>query len=114
MRTSGRFHSSKNVEFKEFKLPEKVDKFLAFKIADEAFAGHGARAVKLCEQIEMTDDPYMTFGAIVSQTLKRIETRSSKAVRAVKILAKVDLAMKSASVDAWQVVKIALLEIGAL
>lgn len=105
---------AKTVEFKEFKLPEKVDKFLAFKIADEAFAGHGAKAVKMCEEIETTDDPYQTMGAIISSVMKKLEMRSSKAPRALKILAKADLAMKSATVDGWQVVKIALLEIGAL
>ena len=105
---------AKKVEFKEFALPEKVDKFLAFKIADEAFAGRGARAVKMCEQIEITDDPYLTMGAIISQALKKLEMRNSKAARALKILAKADLAMKNATIDGWQIIKVALLEIGEL
>ena len=105
---------AKKVEFKEFKLPEKVDHFYAFKIIDEAFAGHGAKAVKMCEPIETTDDPYQMMGAMVSATLKKLEMRSGKAPRALKILAKTDLAMKSATVDGWQIVKVALLEIGAL
>ena len=104
----------KKVEFKEFALPEKVDKFLAFKIADEAFAGRGNKAVKMCEQIEITDDPYLTMGAIISQALKKLEMRNSKAARALKILAKADLAMKNSAIDGWQVVKVALLEIGNL
>ena len=54
------------------------------------------------------------MGAIISSVMKKLEMRSSKAPRALKILAKADLAMKSATVDGWQVVKIALLEIGAL
>lgn len=105
---------SKKVEFKEFALPEKVDKFFAFKIADEAFAGRGAKAVKMCEQIETTDDPFLTMGAIISQAMKKLEMRNPKATKALKILAKTDLAMKSAAIDGWQIVKVALLEIGEL
>ncbi len=105
---------AKKVEFKEFALPEKVDKFLAFKIADEAFAGRGAKAVKMCEQIETTDDPYLMMGAIISQAMKKLEMRSPKATKALKILAKADLAMKSTTIDGWQIVKVALLEIGEL
>lgn len=104
----------KNVEIKEFAQDMKVERFFAFKIADEAFAGHGAKAVKMCEQIETTDDAYMTMGAIISQTAKRLETKNPKAVRAIKILAKADMEMKSASVDAWNIVKISLLKIGQL
>ena len=104
----------KEVEVKEFAQEAKVDRFLAFKIADEAFAGHGARAVKMCEQIEITDDAYMTMGAIISQAAKRLEAKNSKAARAIQILAKADMDMKSAGVDAWSIVKIALLKIGQL
>lgn len=104
----------KNVEIKEFAQDVKVERFFAFKIADEAFAGHGAKAVKMCEQIETTDDAYMTMGAIISQAAKRLETKNPKAVRAIKILAKADMDMKSASVDAWNIVKISLLKIGQL
>ena len=106
---------TEGVEIKEFaQVAEKKDRFFAFKIADEAFAGHGARALKMCEQIEMTDDPYLMMGAIISQASKRLEMRNSKAVRAIKILAKADLDMKSAAVDGWKNVKIALLKISQL
>ena len=103
-----------NIEIKEFTLPVKVDKFLAFNIADEAFAGRGVKAVKMCEQIETTDDPYMMMGAIISQVSKKLEMRNKKAMRAIKILAKADMDMKSTAVDGWKIIKIALLEIGQL
>ena len=105
---------AKDVEIKEFAEEAKIDRFFAFKVADEAFAGHGAKAVKMCEQIETTDDPYMMMGVVISQASKRLEMRNSKAVRALKILAKADMDMKSATVDAWKIVKIALLKIGRL
>ena len=104
----------KEIEIKEFTKEEKVDRFLAFKIADEAFAGRGVEAVKMCERVQQTDDPYLMMGAIISQACKRLEVRNSKAIRAIKILAKADIDMKSADVDGWNIVKIALLEIGQL
>lgn len=105
---------AKQVECKEFKVAEQIDRTLVFKIADEAFAGKGAKAVKMCEQIEATNDPYMTMGAIISQAMRRLEMKNSKAARAIKILAKADMDMKSVTVDGWSIVKMALLKIGQL
>ena len=68
----------------------------------------------MCEQIEATDDPYLMMGAIISHASKKLEMRNSKAVRALKILAKADIDMKSADIDAWKIVKIALLKISQL
>ena len=103
----------KEVEVKEFAQEEKVDRFLAFKIADEAFAGHGARAVKMCEELEQTSDAYLTMGAFVSQASKKLEMGKMNAVGAIKVLAKADLDMKSAAVDGWGILKIALLKISS-
>ena len=105
---------NKGIELKEFKLEDKVDHFLAFKVFDEAYAGRGAKAVKMCEQLEMESDPYLTMGAFVSKVSKNLEMKNKKAIRATKILAKADLDMKSADVDAWNILKIALLKIGTL
>ena len=103
----------KEVEVKEFAQEEKVDRFLAFKIADEAFAGHGARAVKMCEELEQTSDAYLTMGAFVSQAGKKLEVGRPKAINAIRILAKADLDMKSTAVDGWKILKIALLKIAS-
>ena len=109
-----KLEKSKEIEFKEFKLAEKVDKFLAFSIAKAAFAGRGVKAVKMCEEAEATEDPYLTMGAIISHALKLLAAGNSKAARAVKILAEADMDMKSAAVDAWNIVKIALLKISRI
>ena len=103
----------KEVEVKEFAQEGKVDRFLAFKIADEAFAGHGARAVKMCEELEQTSDAYLTMGAFVSQAGKKLEIGKPKAINAIRILAKADLDMKSTAVDGWKILKIALLKIAS-
>lgn len=102
------------VEFKEFKLAEKVNQFLAFDIAKEAFAGRGTQAVRMCDEAEATEDPYMMMGAIASHAIKLLASGNSKATRAIKILAKSDMDMKSADVDAWSIVKIALLKISRI
>ena len=104
---------NKAIEFKEFAVEVNVDRFLAFKVFDEAFAGHGARAVKMCEELEQTSDAYLTMGAFVSQAGKKLEIGKPKATSAIRILAKADLDMKSTAVDGWKILKIALLKIAS-
>ncbi|MCR4753456.1 MAG: hypothetical protein K5837_03505 [Candidatus Saccharibacteria bacterium] len=104
---------NKAIEFKEFAVEVNVDRFLAFKVFDEAFAGHGARAVKMCEELEQTSDAYLTMGAFVSQSGKKLEIGKPKATSAIKILAKADLDMKSTAIDGWEILKIALLKISS-
>lgn len=105
---------NKSVEIKEFKLPEVREKFYTFKIFDEAVAGHGEKALKMCEEVEATDDPYMTLGAFASSAYKKLELRQKKATEMIKILAKADLDMKRTGIDGWKLIKKALLEIAAL
>jgi hypothetical protein len=105
---------NKSVEIKEFKLPEVREKFYTFKIFDEAVAGHGEKALKMCAEVETTDDPYMTLGAFASSAYKKLEMRQRKAVEIIKILAKADLDMKRTGIDGWKLIKKALLEIAAL
>lgn len=105
---------NKSVEIKEFKLPEVREKFYTFKIFDEAVMGHGEKVLKMCEEVEMTDDPYMTLGAFASSAYKKLELRQKKAAEMIKILAKADLDMKRTSIDGWKLIKKALLEIAAL
>ena len=107
---------SKNakVEVKEFALPEVREKFYTFKIFDEAVAGHSAKALKMCAEIEATDDPYMTLGAFASSAYKKLELKQRKAPDMVRILAKADIDMKRTGIDGWKIIKKALLEIAAL
>jgi DNA polymerase III delta subunit len=100
-----------NVEFKEFKQVEEIDKFLAFKVYDAAYSGNGKQAIKLCEQLETTSDPFRFMGLMTTQTFKKLETHHARAAKVLKILAETDMDMKSASVDGWTLVKAALLRI---
>ena len=101
----------KNVEFKEFKLAEDPNSKVVFDIFDAAFRGDGAAAVKMCEKIETTNDPFMFMGLMTTQAIKKLQYNNPKAVRAIKILAQADMDMNTSSLEPWVAVKIALLKI---
>ncbi len=103
-----------NVEFKEFKQAEDPDAKKVFDIFEAAMRGDGKTAVKLCEKIETTNDPYLFMGLMVSQAVKKLQFNNSRAPKALKILAAADLDMKSTSLEPWAIVKMALLKIGGM
>lgn len=105
---------AKTVEFKEFKLAEDPDKKLVFDILDMAFRGDGKGAVKACEKIELTNDAFMFVGLMTTQAIKKLQYNNPKAVKAMKILAKADMDMKTSNLEPWEAVKIALLKIGEI
>ena len=110
--------TKKKVEIKEFKVPEAVDPKAVFNVFDLAWSGQGKKAVELSREIEAENDPYMFFGLLVSQVTKKLELgmHSSAGARAAMILkkmAEIDLAMKTASMEAWLLIRTLLLEIAA-
>lgn len=104
-----------NVELREFPELKRPEEKLVFNILDTALR-NGGQAVKMVEQIELTQDPYMFFGLMVTQTLKEYEfsRAGAREQRLVKELAKLDMQMKSSSIEAWTLVKSFLLRIGSL
>jgi len=96
-------------EFSELKRPEEK---LVFNILDTALR-NGEQAVKMVEQIELVQDPYMFFGLMVTQALKKYEfsRAGAREQRLVKELAKLDMQMKSSSIEAWTLVKSFLLRV---
>ncbi|MBQ3294019.1 hypothetical protein IJG96_02720 [Candidatus Saccharibacteria bacterium] len=103
------------VEVAEFKMSAPVDVRAVFNIYDMALRD-GAKAVAELEKIEATQDPYMFFGLMVSQALKKLEWRPN-GVREKKILrelAEVDMQMKSTAVEPWMLVKSFLLRVATL
>ncbi len=97
-------------EFPELKKPEER---LVFNILDTALVD-GPRAVKMVEQIELTQDPYMFFGLMVTQALKKFEaTRGgAREQMLIKMLAELDVQMKSSSnIEPWVLVKSFLLRV---
>lgn len=102
------------VELREFPERQKPEAKLVFGILETALRD-GARAVQMVEQIELTQDPYMFFGLMVTQALKRFEARQGIHERQmIKELAKLDLQMKTTALDPWLLVKSFLLRVGQL
>ena len=104
----------KRIEFKECALAEDANKKIVLDIFDIALRGDGMGAVKACEKIEATNEPYMFMGLMVTQAIKKLQYNNAKASKALKILAQADMDMKTTGIEPWKVIKMALLKIGGL
>lgn len=103
---------SLGVTMQEFLAQKPPEAKLVFNILDTALRD-GEKALKMVEQIELQQDPYMFFGLLVTQLLKKYETTGGGARerRRVKELAKLDLQMKSTTFEPWQLIKVFLLRV---
>lgn len=102
------------VPLKEFPLQVPPETKQVFKIFDLAW-NNGPAALGLLQKIEAQQDPYMFFGLLVTQALRRFEQRPRSKERAVlKALAKTDLALKTTSLEPWLLVKSFLLQLSTL
>ena len=105
------FVKLKSVEAKKFDLADKVDMRAVFNIYDTAIVD-GERAVKMLTELQDKQDPYMFFGLLVSQAIKKYEWRQgAKEKRVLKELSKVDMQMKTTAVEPWYLVKSFLLRL---
>lgn len=99
------FVKDKKIEVKKFEARKPVDAGKVFGIFDMAMQD-GERAVKQLEEIEKDQDPYMFFGLMVSQAIKRFEWRNGKKEKAIlKELAKLDIKLKSTTMEPWILIK---------
>ena len=104
----------KNVVSKKYDLVSKIDMRKVFGIYDTALVD-GERAVKMLSEIEDQEDPYMFFGLIVNQAIKKYEWRSGNRERKIlKELAKVDMQLKSTVVEPWILIKAFLVRLSSL
>lgn len=103
------------VEMVEFPALKKPEAGLVFGILDTAMRD-GARAVRDLEKIEADQDPFMFFGLLVTQALKKYEYSGggTRERRVLKELAQIDLQMKSTGVEPWMLIKSFLLRVGDL
>ncbi len=102
------------VEMQEFAEKKGADTRVVFGILETALRD-GVRAVKMVEQIEMMQDPYMFFGLMVTQALKRFEAKPGvKEKRILKRLAKLDMQMKTTGMEPWMLIRVFLMEVGRL
>ena len=102
---------SSGVEIQEFALKAKPEAKMVFGVLDTALRD-GKRAVAQVEQIELEQDPFMFFGLMVTQALKKFEQKGgAKEKRLLKELAKLDMEMKTTGLDPWMLIKAFLLRV---
>ncbi len=103
------------VELREFVEPKKPEMNLVFGILDAALVD-GKRAVQMVEKVEQTQDPYMFFGLLVTQTLKKYDATGAgvRERKILKELAKLDMQMKETAMEPWILVKAFLLRVGKM
>ena len=101
------FIKSPKVQTKKYEAAKPADAGVVFDILDTAYRD-GARAVKMVEKIKDDNDPYMFFGLLVSQALKRREKR------VLKELSKLDIKMKTSTIEPWALISSFLLSVSSL
>ena len=95
----------------EFNLPKDPNAGLVFDIYRTA-KRDGKRAIKMLEQIKPTQDPMMFFGLLASQALKDYSQHQGiKEKRTLRELSKLDLQLKSTSIDPWLLIEACLLKL---
>lgn len=99
------------VKMLDFPMQQPPEIKNVFNIFDTALRD-GARAVRMVEEIELRQDPYMFFGLMVTQALKKFSVRQGAREREMlKVLAKLDMEMKTTGVEPWDLVKASLLQL---
>lgn len=91
---------------KKFKTAPKITAIDMINIYNMALRD-GKRAVEMLEKVKGDEDPYMFFGLMVSQALKRPEKR------VLTELSKLDMLMKTTSMDAWALTEATLLKLSS-
>ena len=112
--TTYKTFKSQGVEIKEYKLPPDPNLNLIFNIYKTAQTD-GRKAVKMLEKIQPTEDPIRFTGLLISSALKDYRLRQgTKEKRALKELSKLDLNLKSTSLQPWLLVQSFLLRLSSL
>lgn len=101
------------VAMQEFVSRKPPEANVVFGILDMAMKD-GAKAVQMCEQIELTQDPYMFMGLLVTQALKKYEYSrgGNREKRLLKMLSELDMQMKTSTVEPWTLIKATLVQLG--
>lgn len=112
----------KNVEVKKFQK-EEFDKWASFRIFDLAYTD-GKKAIaeleKLINKVETGGevkmlDPYLMAGAFSSSALKKFEQSPTvKNKKVLKELSKLDMQMKSSTIQPWTLIKMFLIKVEKL
>lgn len=102
------------VKQEKFAKAKPVDTRKVFDIFEVAWLD-GPRAVKMLSEIQDDNDPYMFFGLLASQAIKKYEFRAgAKEKRVLKELSKLDMLMKTTSYQPWLLLQAFLLQVSSL
>ncbi len=99
------------VSVQKFDAAPKIDMRQVFEIFDTAMVD-GKRAVKMLEKVQSEEDPYMFFGLLASQAVRKFEWRQgAEQRRALEVLSELDMQMKSSTIEPWTLIKAALMRL---
>lgn len=102
------------IEWKEYKIPTDPNMRMVFDIYKTA-KRDGKKAVAMLDKIKSEEDPMMFCGLMASQALKDYRGHPKiKEKRVLKELSKLDLDMKSTSLQPWTLVQGFLLLLSSL
>ncbi len=102
------------VVWREFALPKNPNMGLVFDIYRTA-KRDGKKAAEMLSKIQAEEEPVMFCGLMISQALKDYKAHPGvKEKRALKELSKLDLDMKSTSLQPWLLVQSFLLRLASL
>lgn len=102
------------VKFQNFNEPKKVNATQVFGILDMAYR-NGAAAVAELKKVKENNDPYMFFGLLASQAIKKYEfSQSVREKRVLKELSRLDMQMKTSRIEPWILVESFLARLSSL
>ncbi|MBQ6355222.1 hypothetical protein IJJ18_02270 [Candidatus Saccharibacteria bacterium] len=101
------FIKSPKVQTKKYDAMRPADAGVVFEILDTA-RFDGPAAVRMVEKIKKDNDPYMFFGLLVSQALKKGDRR------VLKGLSDLDMQMKTSTIEPWALISSFLLQVSSL
>ena len=103
------FIKLKDVKVEKFDSKPIVDIRKVFDIYDTSLVD-GKKAVRMLETVQDEEDPYMFFGLLTSQAIKKYEWKNGiKERKILKELSKLDIQMKTTTVEPWDLIKSFLL-----
>lgn len=102
------------IEIREFAMPKQNNFNLTKDIYNTA-KRDGAKALKMLESIIDETDPYMFFGSIASFAIADYTAKQgTKEKRVLKELSKLDIDMKSSTIQPWLLMQSFLLRLSSL
>ena len=102
------------IEIRDFPLPKDPNINLVFDIYRTAKV-NGKKAVKDLDKIKHHEDPIRFCGLMISQALKDYRAhQGTKEKRALKELSKLDLDLKTTSLEPWLLIQSFLLRVSSL